>query len=243
MRFIRSLLFALLALLWTLLAGFTVTLFVIFPMRFRFAVIKAWRAVFMGVLCRYVLGLHYRVLGVENIPKTASVIMSKHQSAWETVALQSVFPPLVFVLKKSLLWIPFLGWAFAAIKMILIDRGASRKAILQVLTQGKERLNAGFWVLIFPEGTRIKPGEKGSYKSGGVHLAMKANVPIVPVAHNAGEFWAKNAFVKKAGIITVSIGAPIATDNQSADEILKQCETWIEEEMQKISQIKTIKNH
>ena len=229
---IRSLLFAPLSILITAPAGLLVS--IAYPMRLRFAIIAVWYRLFMG-LCRTVLGLHYQVIGRENIPAAPSVILSKHQSAWETVALQAIFPPLVFVLKKSLMRIPFLGWAFIAVKMISIDRQAGKDALRQVIDQGCERLKAGYWVVIFPEGTRIAPGQTRRFKSGGAHLAVSAGVLAVPVAHNAGEFWARNAFVKKPGVITVSIGPPIDPAGKSADEITMLAEQWIEAEMRRIS--------
>lgn len=231
---IRSALFLLLAVLITAPAGLLVTLSAVLPMRFRFAIIAIWRAGFMA-LCDHVLGLRYQVIGRENIPATPSVVLSKHQSAWETVGLQAIFPPLVFVLKRSLLLIPFLGWSFAAVKMISIDRKAGKNALKQVEKQGCERLRAGYWVVIFPEGTRTPPGESRRFKTGGALLAVSAGVPAVPVAHNAGEFWAKNAFVKKPGLITVSIGPAIDTTGKSPEAVNAQAEQWIETEMRRIS--------
>ena len=230
----RSALFLLLAILITAPFGLLVTLSVVLPMRWRFRIIAVWLTGFMA-LCSHVLGLRYRVVGRENMPRTPSVVLSKHQSAWETVALQAIFPPLVFVMKRSLLLIPFLGWAFAAVKMISIDRGAGKNALRQVEKQGRERLKAGYWVVIFPEGTRIPPGESRRFKTGGAHLAVSAGVPVVPVAHNAGEFWAKNAFVKKPGLITVSIGPAIDTRGKTAEQVTAIAEQWIETEMRRLS--------
>ena len=232
--FIRSSLFLLLAIVITVPAGLLVTLAIALPMKFRFQIIALWRAAFL-LICEYVLGLRYQVIGRKNIPATPSVVLSKHQSAWETVALQTIFPPLVFVLKKSLLMIPFLGWAFASVKMISIDRSSGRDALRQVIAQGRDRLKAGFWVAIFPEGTRIAPGESRRFKTGGAFLAIKAGVMAVPVAHNAGEFWPKNAFIKKPGLITVSIGPAIDPAGKSADQITTLAEQWIEGEMRRLS--------
>ncbi|MDR0440725.1 MAG: 1-acyl-sn-glycerol-3-phosphate acyltransferase [Candidatus Accumulibacter sp.] len=234
MALLRSALFLFLAILITVPAGLFVTLAAVLPMRWRFRIIAAWRVLFMA-LCARVLRLDYRVVGRENIPATPSVILSKHQSAWETISLQEIFPPLVFVLKRSLLLIPFLGWAFAAVKMISIDRGGGKNALKQVEKQGCERLRAGYWVVIFPEGTRIAPGERCRFKIGGARLAVSAGVPAVPVAHDAGEFWGKNAFVKKPGRITVSIGPAIDPEGKSAEEVNALAEQWIEAEMRKIS--------
>ena len=231
---LRSFLYLLLATLLTAPFGLLVTLAIVCPMKVRFWVISVWRAGFLA-LCKYVLGIDYQVIGRENIPSTPSVILSKHQSAWETVSLQAIFPPLVFVLKKSLLMIPFLGWAFAAVKMISIDRSAGRDALRQVISQGCDRLQAGYWVVIFPEGTRIAPGAQRRFKAGGAHLALSAGALAVPVAHNAGEFWARNAFVKQPGRITVSIGPAIDPNGKTADEITTLAEQWIEGEMRRIS--------
>ena len=232
--FLRSILYLLLACLITAPFGLFVTLSVVLPMRVRFQLIAIWRTLFMA-LCRYVLGIRYEVIGRENIPAIPSVIISKHQSAWETVSLQAIFPPLVFVLKKSLLMIPFLGWAFAAVKMISIDRNAGKDALRQVIDQGCERLKAGYWVVIFPEGTRVAPGESRRFKPGGANLAVAAGALVVPVAHNAGEFWAKNAFIKTPGMITVSIGQAIDPKGKTAAEVTALAEQWIESEMRRIS--------
>lgn len=234
MPIIRSTLFLLFAVLLTAPFGLLVTLAIILPMRVRYLVVAIWRSAFMA-LCHYVLGIRYQVLGRENIPQQPSVIFSKHQSAWETVALQEIFPPLVFVLKKELLFLPFLGWAFAAMKMISIDRKAGRDALKQVVDQGRDRLKAGYWIIIFPEGTRVAPGHKRRFKPGGAHLAKETGAWVVPVAHNAGEVWRRNAFIKHPGLVTVSIGEPIDPAGLSESEITARAETWIEAEMRRIS--------
>lgn len=234
MILLRSILFLILVSLLTIPFGILVSLAAIFPMRARYAIIAAWRTGFM-FLCERVLGIRYRVLGRENIPAEPAVILSKHQSAWETVGLQEIFPPLVFVLKKSLLAIPFFGWGLAAMKMISIDRKAGKDALRQVVDQGRDRLEAGFWVVIFPEGTRVEPGHKRRYKPGGAHLAVQTGARVVPVAHDAGEIWGKNAFLKYPGTITVSIGPAIDSVGKSEAEINMLVEAWIEAEMHRIS--------
>lgn len=234
MILLRSVLFLILVSLLTIPFGILVSLATIFPMRARYAIIAAWRTGFM-FLCEHVLGIRYRVLGRENIPAEPAVILSKHQSAWETVGLQEIFPPLVFVLKKSLLAIPFFGWGLAAMKMISIDRKAGKDALRQVVDQGRDRLEAGFWVVIFPEGTRVEPGHKRRYKPGGAHLAVQTGARVVPVAHDAGEIWGKNAFLKHPGTITVSIGPAIDSVGKSEAEINLLVEAWIEAEMHRIS--------
>ncbi len=234
MPIIRSTLFLLCAVLLTAPFGLLVTLAIVLPMRVRYQVVAIWRHGFMA-LCRYVLGIRYQVIGRENIPQQPSVIMSKHQSAWETVALQEVFPALVFVLKKELLFLPFLGWSFAAMKMISIDRKAGKDALRQVVEQGRDRLKAGYWIIIFPEGTRVAPGHKRRFKPGGAHLASATGALVVPVAHNAGEVWRRNAFIKQPGLVTVSIGPAIDPAGLSESEITARTEAWIEAEMRRIS--------
>ena len=234
MTLVRSVLFLILVSLLTITFGILVSLAMIFPMPTRYAIIAAWRVGFMA-LSQYVLGIHYQVIGRENMPLEPSVILSKHQSAWETVGLQEVFPPLVFVLKKSLLAIPFFGWGLAAMKMISIDRQGGKDALRQVVDQGRDRLGAGFWVVIFPEGTRVAPGQKRRYKSGGVHLAVQTGTKVVPVAHDAGEVWGKNAFLKSPGLITVSIGPAVDPAGKTEAEINMLVEAWIEAEMRRLS--------
>ncbi|MDR1368232.1 MAG: 1-acyl-sn-glycerol-3-phosphate acyltransferase, partial [Candidatus Accumulibacter sp.] len=233
MALIRSLLFLILATLVTIPIGMAVVCGGILPLRFRFRIVSLWYKAMLA-LCRVVIGLDYRVDGREKIPTVPCVVLCKHQSAWETIVLQALFTPSVFVMKKSLLMIPFLGWGLAAAKMISIDRDAGKDAIRRVTRQGKERLNAGLSVIIYPEGTRTAPGEKRPFKRGGAFLAMNAGVPVVPVAHNAGMFWGKNAFVKEPGVITVSIGEPIDTKGRTPKEITDLAEQWVDEEMRRL---------
>jgi 1-acyl-sn-glycerol-3-phosphate acyltransferase len=180
------------------------------------------------------LGIRCRVLGRENIPPGPCVILCKHQSAWETMALQEIFPPQVWLIKRELLWIPFFGWGLAMLSPIAIDRGSGIRALRQLVTQGTDRLRRGFWVVVFPEGTRTAPGQRGRYQTGGALLATKAGVPVVPVALNAGEVWPRNAFVKHPGTVTVSIGPAIDTRDGAAGDITARAEEWIETEMQRI---------
>ncbi len=231
---IRSALFLLLVSLLTIPFGILVSLAVILPMPMRYRIIALWRIGFM-TLCHYVLGIRYRVLGRENIPAEPSVVLAKHQSAWETVGLQEVFPPLVFVLKKELLRVPFFGWGLAALKMISIDRAAAKDALKQIFDQGRDRLSAGYWVVIFPEGTRVAPGQTSRYKPGGAHLALRAGAKVVPVAHDAGEVWGRGALCMSPGMITISIGPPIDPAGKTAAKINSLAAAWIEGEMQRLS--------
>jgi len=195
--------------------------------------ITTWVPVMMWQV-RHILAIDYRVIGQENIPSGPAVIVSKHQSAWETIGLQMIFPSLSFILKRELLWIPFLGWALASIRSIAIDRKAGKDALSQVVEQGRECIKEGLWVAVFPEGTRTAPGTRGRYKPGGAFLAKRAGVPVVPVAHNAGEFWRRNAFLKQPGEITVSIGPPIEVKGVKVEEINRLSRDWIENEMTRL---------
>lgn len=199
----------------------------------RYRVTSGWAHI-MLFLTRVICGVRYRVLGMENIPKTPSIVLSKHQSAWETLAFQQIFPPQVWVLKKGLLRIPFFGWGLAMTSPIAINRNSGKAALKQIVQQGKDRIKQGFWIVIFPEGTRIVPGKKGKYGIGGAWLATHTGVSVVPVAHNAGELWGKNSFIKLPGTITVSIGAPIDPAGMEARELNARVEAWIELEVARI---------
>lgn len=234
MNLIRSILFNLGMLIITPI--FSVLAILLFPLPavLHSRIISSWAYLAMFWL-KLTCGLSFRVIGKENIPHHACIVLAKHQSAWETIAFQVIFPPQIWVMKRSLLLIPFLGWAFAALKAIAIDRAAGREALKQMVEQGKDRLARGLWVVIFPEGTRIAPGKKGKYHIGGAWLATHTQATVVPVAHNAGEFWRKNAFTKTPGVITVSIGKPINTQGIKPDELNHMVETWIEGEMPHLS--------
>ncbi|MDR3395738.1 MAG: lysophospholipid acyltransferase family protein [Parasulfuritortus sp.] len=234
MTFLRSLLFLLLQSLFTIVFAVTALVAVPLPPIPRYRFIGIWARVVV-VLARYVLDIDYRVIGQENLPAGGRyIVMSKHQSAWETIAFQLIFPPLAFVLKKELLRIPFFGWGLAMISPIAIDRDAGREALKDLEVQGEDRLAKGFWVLVFPEGTRVKPGEVGKYNIGGAWLAAKTGTSVIPVAHNAGVLWPKSAFLKRAGLISVVIGPPIPTEGKKASAINAEVEAWIEAEMRKL---------
>jgi 1-acyl-sn-glycerol-3-phosphate acyltransferase len=205
-----------------------------FPAVTRSRIVGGW-AYFVMWWLKLTCGLQYRVIGRENIPNHPCVVLAKHQSAWETIAFQTIFPPQIWVLKRELLWLPFFGWALAALSAIAIDRSAGREALKQLVSQGKNRLQRGLWVVIFPEGTRISPGERGKYHIGGAWLATHTNATVVPVAHNAGEFWRKNSLLKRPGTITVSIGAPIDATGMKTEQLNRQVEEWIEAEMSRLN--------
>jgi 1-acyl-sn-glycerol-3-phosphate acyltransferase len=196
-----------------------------FPARYR--LIRQW-ARFQVFLLKALCGLDYRVEGREHLPAGAAIIMSKHQSAWETIVFQEIFPAQTWVLKRELMWIPLFGWALALLKPIAIDRGAGRQAIEQIIAQGRERLQSGIWVVVFPEGTRVAPGARRRYGVGGAVLAAETGYPVVPVAHNAGSFWPRRGFRKRPGTIRVVIGPVIDPRGRKAEEIIRRTEEWIE---------------
>ena len=234
--FLRSSLFAAFQLLIT--PPFALIALLTFPFDpfTRYRIISLWtRLVLWAVeaLC----GIRYQVVGAENIPAQACVVLSKHQSAWETLAFQVIFPPQVYVIKRELLWIPFFGWGLAMVSPVAIDRKAGVRALKQMLAQGKDRLQRGFWIIVFPEGTRIAPGARGNYQTGGAAIAVHARAPVVPVAHNAGVCWRRHAFRKYPGTITVSIGKPIDTHGKKADAVTRDVEAWIEAEMRRLEHV------
>ncbi|OMG53580.1 1-acyl-sn-glycerol-3-phosphate acyltransferase [Azonexus hydrophilus] len=238
MNAVRSTLFMAYAIVWSVLSAPLVV--IAGPLlggvwAYRFG--RVWRlGTQWGV--ENLLGIRARVIGRENMPAEACVIMAKHQSAWETMTLQDCVPNgafCVFVLKKELLKLPLVGWGLAAMKMISIDRAAGKNALDQVVTQGRERLKQGFYVIIFPEGTRVPPGEKRRYKPGGAYLATHVGCKVVPVAHNAGEYWPRQAFLKTPGTVTISIGPAFDASGMSDAEVNQRVEDWIEAEMRRIS--------
>lgn len=201
--------------------------------RFRFIIGWCWINLFAA---RVICGIRHRVVGAENIPRASSphVVLSKHSSTWETLALNFLFPPLAFVAKKELLSLPFFGWAFRLASPIVIDRKAGKDAMAQMVEQGRERLAQGFWIVIYPEGTRIRAGTRARYKTGGARLAMALGVPIVPVAHNAGYLWPKGVLGKRPGTVTVSIGAPIPVEGADMQDLISRIERWIEDEVARL---------
>ena len=238
MSAVRSTLFMVWALIWSvLIAPLVVIAALLLRGRWGYHAGKVWRlGIQWGV--ENLLGIRPKVIGLENMPQEPCVILSKHQSAWETMTLQDYVPKgayCVFVLKKELLSVPFIGWGLAAMKMISIDRKAGKDALDQVVQQGRERLQQGFYVIVFPEGTRVAPGQKKRYKAGGAYLATHVGCKVVPIAHNAGELWPRQAFLKKSGTVTVSIGPAFDASGMTENEVKQRAEAWIEAEMRRLS--------
>lgn len=209
------------------------------PLRYRHALIRSYLIVVIYLLKRLCF-INYRIEGLSNIPKNRSgVIMSKHQSTWETFYLPLIFHEPAIILKRELLWVPFFGWGLATAEPIAINRGAKRSAMQQIIAQGKKCLKQGRWVLVFPEGTRIPAGSIGHYRLGGARLAVAAGCPIIPIAHNAGRCWPRRGLVKKPGTIHMVIGPPIETEGRTAEEVLQLTKQWIEDTMVRIDGLQT----
>ena len=199
------------------------------PRMMRYRIISGWSRLIL-YFARAILGIEWRVEGRENLPARPAVILAKHQSAWETLAFQHIFPPQVHVLKRELLWIPFFGWGLALMSPIAINRGRGAAALRSIARRGRERLDQGFWVVVFPEGTRVAPGETRDYQVGGAWLAAASGAPVVPVAHNAGQFWPRNALFKRSGTVTVRIGPAIEPGSRKPQEINALAKEWIEQQ-------------
>ncbi len=185
-----------------------------------------------------ILGIKNKVIGFENLPTEANapaVLLVKHQSLWETFCMAALMPhPLAFVFKKELLKVPFFGWAMARMDMIHIDRADGARAFVKVVQQGQRLLDQGTWVIMFPEGTRIDRGQKGTYKSGGTRLAIRTGAPVIPIAVTSAKCWPRKAFVKKPGVVEFSIGKPIPSAGREPDELMHEVEAWIEAEMHRL---------
>ena len=222
--------------MWLFTIPFTLLCLFLFPFSpiTRYKVISLWAKSMLHWL-KITCNLSYEAIGLENIPNKPFMILSKHQSAWETLVFQKIFPPQVWVLKKELLWIPFFGWGLAMTSPIAINRAAGRKALDQMKTQGLDRINKRFNIVIFPEGTRVKPGEVGKYHIGGAWLAHELKLDIIPVAHNAGFFWQKNSFLRKPGVIKVVIGQPISSGQNTPEKLNQISKEWIENKMTELN--------
>ncbi|MDH4133226.1 MAG: 1-acyl-sn-glycerol-3-phosphate acyltransferase [Gammaproteobacteria bacterium] len=234
MQLLRSLLFNIIMIATAVVAA-TIAVFTFpLPPLVRYSIVCRWGRLMTWLVAR-LCGIRYRVEGREHLPrKQTAILFSNHQSSWETLAFQQIFPPQVWVLKRELLWVPFFGWGLAMLEPIAINRGAGRNAVRQIVEQGRARLESGRWVVVFPEGTRVSPGHHKRFGVGGAVLAAETGHPVVPVAHNAGVFWPRRGFLKKPGVIRVVIGPTIHTHGKSAEEINREAEHWIRAAMDKI---------
>ncbi len=227
MQLLRSLAFTLYMMLSACLVGAFMTLCFWLPYRTQYAIVLKWAHSVLWVL-KKVCGLGYTVVGRENLPTGNHIVMSNHSSAWETIAQFALFPRQVWVLKRELLWIPFVGWGMWLLRPISINRKAGGRAVRQVVEQGTAKLAAGLWVIIFPEGTRVMPGETRKYGLSGALLATASGKLVVPLSHNAGEFWVRRGVVKKSGTIRVVIGKPIVSVGKEPRQLNEEVRAAIE---------------
>ena len=218
MQLFKSLLFTTYMMASACLFGTVMALCFWLPYSAQFAIARTWARILLWVL-EHLCGLKYIVEGRERIPAGNHIVMSNHTSAWETIAQFLIFPPQVWVLKRELLWIPFVGWGLRMLRPIAINRGEGHRAVNQVIEQGKERLAAGIWIIIFPEGTRVLAGQTRKYGLSGALLAIASGKCVVPLAHNAGTFWRRRGFMKYPGTIRVVIGEPILPIGQDPREL------------------------
>jgi 1-acyl-sn-glycerol-3-phosphate acyltransferase len=230
---LRALLFLLFQAVVTPIYASVFLLFCWLPRIPRYLIARHWCRVNL-LAARWICGIRWRVIGRENIPASPHIVMSKHSSTFETLALNLYFPPLSFVAKKELLSIPFFGWGFALASPITIDRQAGHDAMQQMIRQGRARLAQGFWIVIYPEGTRIRVGTRARYKTGGARLAIGLPAAVLPIAHNAGYLWPKGLFGKKPGTITLSIGPSMSPDGKDAAQLTEEVEAWIEGEVARL---------
>ncbi|MDO6461340.1 lysophospholipid acyltransferase family protein [Granulosicoccaceae sp. 1_MG-2023] len=228
---LRSAIYMVVMVLSTCIIAWPVMLSIVLPLKYRYAVMRTWPRVNMWALEK-ICGVRYTVKGRENLPSEPSIVFAKHSSTWETIALQMLIPPAVYVAKKELLYIPLFGWAMAVLNFLTIDRSAGRRAIRYLVDQAVDRLGRGMWIIIFPEGHRMAIDAEPNYKIGGAMMAARTGAPVVPVAHNAGVFWPRHSFLKWPGEITVSFLPPLQTEGKKADVILAEAQQAIETEFQ-----------
>jgi 1-acyl-sn-glycerol-3-phosphate acyltransferase len=240
MQLLKSLFFTAFMMVSALAFGGFMTLCFWSPYRTQFGIARSWARLQFWLLEK-VCGLSFAVEGRERIPAGNHIVMSNHTSAWETIAQFLIFPPQVWVLKRELLWIPLIGWGLKLLRPISINRGAGHRAVNQVIEQGKERLADGLWIIIFPEGTRVVAGEKRKYGVSGALLATETGKFVVPLSHNAADFWVRRGIVKKAGMIRVVIGEPIAAAGKDARELNDEVRRSIEAGLAHIAEISAIK--
>lgn len=234
MQFIRSMIFSIVMAVVTTLYSFICITACPLPLRYRYKIVAAYTKAMVWAL-KIICRIDYRIEGLENIPKNRNgIVLCKHQSTWETLFLQSQFHQAAIIVKRELLWIPFFGWGLATIDPIAINRNEVATAMEQIIAKGRRCLQAGRWIVVFPEGTRIPYGQVGKYRLGGARLAVATGYPVLPIAHNAGRFWPRRKFLKTPGTIRVVIGPLIETTGRTAEEVLRDAKNWIEQTMLQI---------
>lgn len=231
---IRSTLFWILFVPFMMICATLVSLTFYMPLWFRMGIVKAWIAYSLACL-QITCGLKYEVEGTENIPENGFIVMSKHSSTWETLSIQWFFRPLIWVVKRELTWIPFFGWALKAMNAIALDRGTGRRAINQLIEESQRQMDAGRILMLFPEGTRVLPMQEKPFKLGGAIISQRTGYAVLPIAHNAGEFWPRHSWIKWPGTIRVVIGPPIEPADKKPEQIISEVRDWITAECERIS--------
>ena len=214
--------------------GLFLSLMYFTPFTFRVLVIRTWIEINLFTL-RWGCGLNYEIEGLENIPETGFIIMSKHSSTWETIVLQRFFRPLVWVVKRELTWIPVFGWALRAANAIALNRGTGRKAVQQLVEESAKMMEQGRILMLFPEGTRVLPLQSRRFKLGGAIVSQRTGYSVLPIAHNAGEFWPRHSWIKWPGTVRVVIGKPIDPQGKTPEQIIEEVASWIGSECERIS--------
>lgn len=226
--YFRSVIFSILMAMAVFIYSFICVLAYPLPFRYRYTMIAAFTGLIIWLL-KMICGVNYKIHGLENIPKDrVGIVLSKHQSTWETFLLPRIFNYSAIILKRELLWVPFFGWGLRLVDPIAINRKDKSSAMEQIIAQGKKCLDAGRWIIMYPEGTRIPYGQVGNYRAGGTRLAVATEYPIIPVAHNAGKYWSKRGLLKYPGTIQVVIGPLIETKGRKSEEVLAEVKNWIE---------------
>jgi 1-acyl-sn-glycerol-3-phosphate acyltransferase len=236
LQYLRSLVFTIFMMVSACFFSAIMTLCFWSPYRVQFAIARFWAGIVFWMLAR-ICGLRYSVIGSENLPAGNHILMCNHSSTWETIAQFLLFPEQVWVIKRELLWIPFVGWGIKLLNPIAIDRNAGRAAVNQVVEQGLQRLAAGFWVIIFPEGTRVYPGHSRKYGVSGAMLASQSGKLVVPLSHDAVNYWTRRSLLKKPGTIHVVIGKPIAAAGKDPRELNDEVRAAIEAGLARIAKL------
>ena len=218
----------------TLILAGLLSLAFFMPLGFRVGIVHVWIAYSLTCL-RLFCGLSYEVEGLENIPDHGFIVMSKHSSTWETIVIQRFFRPMIWVVKRELTWIPFFGWGLKSMDAIALNRGTGRKAINQLVQESRKSMDEGRILMLFPEGTRVPPGQTKPFKLGGAIVAQQTGYSVLPIAHNAGEYWPRHSWIKWPGTIRVVIGKPIDPADRKPEQIIEEVGNWILAECERIS--------
>jgi 1-acyl-sn-glycerol-3-phosphate acyltransferase len=224
----------------TLLTGILLSIIFFAPLKLRVGLVKLWINYSLALL-HYFCGLKYHIEGLENIPEHGFILMSKHSSTWETIALQKFFAPMVWVVKRELTRIPIFGWGLMAMNAIALNRGSGRKAIKQLIHESRKHMDQGRILMLFPEGTRVLPMEQKPFKLGGAIVSEKTGYAVLPIAHNAGEFWPRHSWIKWPGTIRLVIGKPIEPEGKKSDQIIEEVKQWITSTCDEISDQKQLR--